>query len=65
MSRQEAGRMGGLATARSRGREFYEDIGRRGGESTARSHGKDFYEEIGRMGGRARWEDDDDDRGRR
>lgn len=47
MSREEAGRKGGEATAKNHDKEFYQEIGRKGGEATSESHDKDFYEEIG------------------
>ena len=64
--RRRIARMGGRATARSHGHEFYEDIGRRGGETFSEEYGPEFYSQIGRRGGRARWEeeDDEDDYGR-
>ncbi|UQZ32677.1 glucose starvation-inducible protein B [Paenibacillus sp. PK3_47] len=63
MSREEAGRKGGEATARNHDREFYQEIGEKGGE--ARGHqrsnsgggsddGKMSREEAGRKGGEAR-----------
>ena len=53
MSREEAGRMGGEATAKKHSREFYQEIGRKGGKATAKSHSREFYQEIGRKGGEA------------
>ena len=54
MSRQEAGRKGGLKVARLRGSEFYRKIGRKGGEKVAEERGSEFYREIGRKGGESR-----------
>ena len=51
MTREEAGHLGGEATARSHGPEFYSEIGKKGGETTAQSHGPEFYSEIGKKGG--------------
>jgi len=34
MSREEAGRMGGKATAKNHDKEFYQEIGEKGGKST-------------------------------
>ncbi|MBB3109710.1 hypothetical protein FHS18_001773 [Paenibacillus phyllosphaerae] len=58
MSREEAGRMGGEATARTHDKEFYQEIGEKGGESRGRSGGdrdedKMSREEAGRKGGRS------------
>jgi len=33
MSREEAGRMGGKATAKNHDKEFYQEIGEKGGKS--------------------------------
>ena len=49
--RRRIARLGSQATARSHGREFYEDIGRRGGERVREEYGPEFYEDIGRRGG--------------
>lgn len=65
MSREEAGRKGGEATARSHDREFYQEIGEKGGEARSRNNssgsggnsgddGKMSREEAGRKGGEAR-----------
>lgn len=54
MSREEAGRLGGEATARTHDKDFYQEIGEKGGEATARSHDKEFYQQIGEKGGEAR-----------
>ena len=53
MTVAEAGRRGGVETARTHGREFYEAIGRAGGQKVARERGSKFYSEIGRKGGEA------------
>ncbi|MDG0812271.1 KGG domain-containing protein [Cohnella rhizosphaerae] len=61
MSREEAGRMGGEATARTHDKEFYQEIGEKGGEarggSNNRSQSDDrdgmSREEAGRKGGRS------------
>lgn len=53
MSREEAGRLGGEATAKNHDKEFYQEIGEKGGEATSKNHGKDFYQEIGEKGGEA------------
>ena len=54
MSRQEAGRKGGLKVAREHGLEFFREIGRKGGEKVAEQHGSEFFREIGRKGGESR-----------
>ncbi|SER86408.1 KGG domain-containing protein [Psychrobacillus sp. OK032] len=36
MTVEEAGRKGGEATSKNRGREFYEEIGRKGGEARSK-----------------------------
>ncbi|MFD2613511.1 KGG domain-containing protein [Paenibacillus gansuensis] len=65
MSREEAGRMGGEATAKNHDKEFYQEIGRKGGESrdnngggnggsSSGGDGKMSREEAGRKGGEAR-----------
>jgi general stress protein YciG len=51
MTVKEAGRKGGLKTAATHGREFYEEIGRKGGEKVFGTYGPEFYSEIGRKGG--------------
>lgn len=57
MSRQEAGRKGGVATRDRHGAEHYKAIGaaggRKGGQATARLYGPEHYREIGRRGGAA------------
>ncbi len=62
MSREEAGRLGGEATSKSHGKEFYEEIGEKGGEnshsggnnSDGNNSGgnKMSREEAGRKGGK-------------
>ncbi len=54
MSREEAGRKGGLKVARERGTQFYREIGRKGGEKVAEERGTEFYRKIGRIGGKKR-----------
>jgi general stress protein YciG len=62
MSREEAGRKGGEATARNHDREFYQEIGEKGGEARGQrsnsggdsDDGKMSREEAGRKGGEAR-----------
>ncbi|GGF81798.1 hypothetical protein GCM10010912_28630 [Paenibacillus albidus] len=62
MSREEAGRKGGEATARNHDREFYQEIGHEGGEARSdrssqgdgNDNGKMSREEAGRKGGEAR-----------
>jgi general stress protein YciG len=54
MTRQEAGRKGGLKVSRERGSEFYREIGRKGGEKVAEERGVEFYREIGRRGGESK-----------
>jgi general stress protein YciG len=51
MTVKEAGRKGGLKTAATHGREFYEEIGRKGGKKLFGKYGPEFYSEIGRKGG--------------
>ncbi len=53
---QRAGRMGGLATARTHDRTFYEDIGSEGGRRSTGSFkkGSERAREAGRRGGRKR-----------
>ena len=53
MSREEAGRKGGEATAKSHDREFYQEIGQKGGETVSKERGPEFYSEIGKKGGEA------------
>lgn len=54
LTRSEAGKKGGKATADSHGDDFYEKNGEKGGEATAKSHDKDHYEKIGEKGGEQR-----------
>jgi uncharacterized protein len=61
MSREEAGRKGGEATAKNHDKEFYQEIGQKGGEATAENHDKEFYQEIGQKGGEARAQQREDD----
>lgn len=42
LSREEAGRLGGEATAKNHDKEFYQEIGEKGGEATAKNHDKEF-----------------------
>jgi general stress protein YciG len=59
MSVSEAGRKGGLSTAKRYGPAFFEQIGKKGGRiggpkggrMTKERYGHEFYEEIGRRGG--------------
>lgn len=51
MTTAEAGRKGGQTTARTHGKEFYQEIGRKGGNTVKEKYGPEFYEEIGREGG--------------
>ena len=46
MTRAEAGRLGGLATARTHGRAFYVAIGRAGKETTIARHGVAYWEGL-------------------
>lgn len=41
MSREEAGRKGGEATAKNHDKEFYQEIGRKGGESRGNQNNND------------------------
>ncbi len=50
----EAGQKGGEVTARTHGREFYEEIGRKGGEARKEELGPEGYRELGRKGGKAK-----------
>lgn len=54
MSREEAGRRGGMKVARERGSEFYKKIGRKGGKKVAQLRGAEYFREIGRKGGESR-----------
>lgn len=59
LSVAEAGRKGGLSTAKKYGHEFYEEIGKKGGRLggpkgglvTKQKYGREFYEKIGHKGG--------------
>ncbi|KIL45478.1 protein GsiB [Jeotgalibacillus soli] len=55
MSREEAGRKGGEATAENHDKDFYQDIGHKGGDATAENHDKEFYQEIGPRDRTKRW----------
>jgi len=56
---KEAGHRGGESTAKTHGREFYQEIGhkggeiggKKGGEATSEKYGPEFYHEIGTKGG--------------
>lgn len=37
LSREEAGRLGGEATAKNHDKEFYQEIGEKGGEATSKT----------------------------
>jgi general stress protein YciG len=63
MTRQESGRLGGLAARANHitlcpccGQPIksrcFSEAGQRGGEATLRKYGRGFYQKIGRMGGR-------------
>jgi uncharacterized protein len=59
MSREEAGRKGGQATARTHGSDFYSEIGREGGESQGRENNpgnfandREKARDAGRKGGK-------------
>lgn len=54
MTRQEAGRRGGIKVASERGPEFFRVIGKKGGDKVAAQRGSAFYREIGRKGGENR-----------
>ncbi|MGO4950943.1 KGG domain-containing protein [Paenibacillus sp. DRB1-1] len=59
LSREEAGRLGGEATAKNHDKEFYQEIGEKGGEARGNSDqsdsdGRMSREEAGRRGGEAR-----------
>jgi len=54
MTVAEAGRKGGMKTAMTHGREFYQEIGRMGGEKVSAERGPEFYQEIGSKGGSQR-----------
>jgi len=51
MTVREAGKKGGEETAKTHGREFYEEIGKKGGEKVAEEKGPEFYSKIGHKGG--------------
>jgi uncharacterized protein len=59
MTRQEAGHLGGQATARTHNTEFYEEIGRQGGKVSPGNFKNDpeRAREAGRKGGLARGSD--------
>lgn len=42
LSREEAGRLGGEATAKNHDKEFYQDIGEKGGEATSKIMARTF-----------------------
>jgi len=63
--RRRIARMGGQAIARSRGRDFYEEIGHEGGERVRDEYGPEFYSRIGRQGRRAKWDEGENYYGRR
>ena len=44
----EAGRKGGLASFRKRGRAGYIDMGKRGGDSVLRKYGPEYFKRIRR-----------------
>lgn len=50
MTVQEAGRRGGLSTAKTHGKNFYMEIGRKGGKSVSRD--RKHMAAIGRKGGK-------------
>jgi uncharacterized protein len=52
LTREQAGRRGGLATSRKHGPEFYAMIGQRGGKTVSRN--RDHMSQIGQRGGSAR-----------
>jgi uncharacterized protein len=52
LTREQAGRRGGLATSKKHGSEFYAMIGQRGGKSV--SQNRDHMSKIGQRGGAAR-----------
>ena len=54
MTVAEAGRKGGLKTAETHGKEFYQEIGRKGGSKVSKEFGPEFYSEIGHKGGSAK-----------
>lgn len=53
ISVSEAGRLGGNATLRNQGTDFFREIGRRGGKRTSRLYGQ-LMREHGKRGGRPR-----------
>jgi general stress protein YciG len=54
MTVAEAGRRGGIKTASTHGRRFYQEIGRKGGEKVSMERGPEFFSEIGSKGGSER-----------
>jgi uncharacterized protein len=50
----EAGKLGGLKTASTHGKEFYKEIGRKGGRKVADVRGSNFFSEIGKESGAKR-----------
>ncbi len=53
MTVREAGRLGGVKTAKKYGRKHFTAMGEKGGNVTRERHGVEFYAEIGRKGGRS------------
>jgi len=51
MTTAEAGHKGGVTTARTHGRGFYQEIGRKGGRVRADEIGPKGYKELGSKGG--------------
>jgi len=51
---EEAGRKGGLAVLRNRGRQFFVEIGREGQLAMRRKYPKNMASEWGKRGGRPR-----------
>lgn len=55
MTREEAGRKGGLSTKQRYGKNYFAEIGRmggkKGGDTTKRRHGVEFFQQIGKKGG--------------
>jgi len=52
ISVREAGRKGGLAVLRNRGREFYREIGRKGQQAMREKYPLSMAHEWGKRGGR-------------
>jgi len=52
LSREEAGKRGGMATSRRHGPQFYAEIGRRGGQAVSKN--REHMARIGQRGGAAR-----------